>query len=482
MIKYIFQESLLRSYANSSGNSMAIVPRARLSPVFHCTGALLLVASVLLPSVAFCEDLIQVFDLARKHDASILAAEAQFRAAAPRLARAKGALLPNINLVASSTNSHSEATTSGGSGDGTTNANTLSLSLRQPIFNVGVNTDVAIAKVNEESARFDYDIAIQDFILKVAQAYFDVLLAQDLLETKRLSKAAIYGQLDAAIRKFNAGLGIITDQEDARARYSLSEAEEIAAENDVRVSRLVLQRLTGNPGVSPKKGAAQSASSQILPGNLEEWLRQAGQHPTVLRAQLALDRSKLDTRRAWATGMPTVDLVGSMRNNRVNGKAGPLTSIPVGRSSASSIGVEVNIPLFSGFSQYNQINETVILQDQAKNNLDAIIRTAENATERAYFDLQSALARSKALTAAEASSRSSLEGTQRGYKAGLRANLDVLNAQSLLYQTSSDLDRVRYDVLIRSLRLKAAAGKLEPESLAEINRMLAAPPGASSVQ
>lgn len=482
MKKAIFQKSLLRSCANSSGTPMAIVPRSRLSPLFHRTGAFLFTASVLLPSVAFCEDLMQVFDLARKHDASILAADAQLRAAAPRLARAKGALLPTVNMAASSTRNHSDATTSEGSRDGSTNANTVSLSLRQPLFNVAVSTDVAIAKVNEESAHFDYDLAMQDFILKVAQAYFDVLLAQDLLETKRLSKAAIYGQLDAAIRKFNAGLGIITDQEDARARYSLAEAEEVAAANDVRVFQLALQRLTGKPDSRPLKGAAQSASGQILPGNLDEWLRLVGQHPTVKRAQLALDRSRLDTRRAKASGLPTVDFVGSMGSNRVNGKAGPLNSLPIGRSSASSIGVEVNIPLFSGFTQYNQVGETIILQDQAKNTLDATIRTAENAVERAYFDLQSALARSKALAAAEASSRSSLEGTQRGYKAGLRPNLDVLNAQAQLYQTSSDLDRVRYDVLLRSLRLKAAAGKLELESLAEINRMLVAPPKPPTVQ
>ncbi|KAB8061470.1 TolC family outer membrane protein [Janthinobacterium sp. FT14W] len=441
-------------------------------------------ACAILPAPACAEDLIQVFELARQHDASILAADAQYQAAAPRLARARGALLPVVNMVASSTDVRAgvpgDADRAGVHADN--RANVVTLRLRQPLFNAALGTDVSIAKVAEQSAQIDFDITMQDFILRVAQAYFDVLATQDVLETKQLSKASIDAQVDAAIRRFKAGLGIITDQEDAQARASLAEAEEMAAGNDVRIAQLALQRLTGRPGIVAQKMAVQSAASRISAGRLDQWLRDAASHPSVERSKLALDRAKLDTRRAHASGLPTVDLVGSVARNRVSGEASALSSLTVGRSNNSSLGVEMNLPLFAGFTRHNLVKENVLLQEQARNNLDAAIQASEGNAERAYFELQTAMARATALAAAETASRSSLAGTQQGYKAGLRPNLDVLNAQAQLYQTRSDLDRVRYDVLLRSLKLKAAAGKLDLASLAELNRLIAASPPPAAAQ
>lgn len=431
-------------------------------------------AACLLPLPVLAEDLVQVYELARRHDATLLAAQAQFQAAAPRLARARGALLPTLNLVAGSSRVRTaipDSTTAGADN----RANSASLNLRQPLFNAAVATDVAAAGVAAQVAALEYELAMQDFVLRVAQAYFAVLSAQDVLETKRLSKTSIDAQVDAAIRKFKAGLGIITDQEDAQARASLALAEEMAAENEVRIARLALQRLTGQAGIVAQPLAVQSAAALVEPGTLEPWLRDAATHPVVQRGKLALERARLDVRRAHASGLPTVDLVGTAGRNRVGGESSQLSTLLPGRSNTSSLGVEMTVPLFAGFTRHNLVKETALLQEQARNELDAALRTSEGEAERAYFELQTALARVRALTAAEAASRSALAGTQQGYKAGLRPNLDVLNAQAQLYQTRSDLDRVRYDVLLRSLRLKAAAGKLAPESLAELNRLAALP-------
>lgn len=459
------------SITNYMTKSSKPVPYPRL----RRSGAAFLAAWLFIPGAAFGEDLVQVFDLARRHDAGILAAEAQFQAAAPRAARVKGGLLPTLNLVAGSTRMRGSKTDDPRVGDlhADNRANTLSLNLRQPLFNMAIVTDVAIADVAEQSAQLAYRIAQDDFILRVAQAYFDVLSAQDVLETRRLSKAAIDGQLDAAIRRFKSGLGIITDQEEAQARASLAQAEEVAADNGLRVARLALERLTGQRAIIAQPVAAQAAASRISAGELDDWLLLAAQHPVVQRSELAFASAKLGTRRARAAGLPTVDLVGTAGRNRVGGEASALGTVITGRSNTSSLGVEMNLPLFAGFSRHNLVAENVHLQEQAGHERDAAIRNAQAAVERAYFDLRTALARARALADAEAASRSSLAGTQQGYKAGLRPNLDVLNAQSQLYQTRSDLDKVRYDVLMRSLTLKAAAGQLEPASLAEIARLAA---------
>jgi outer membrane protein len=448
-----------------------------LSPRLRRCALATLVACVLMPSAAPAADLVQVFDLARQHDASMLAAEAQFRAAAPRYARAKGALLPTLSLAAAATRLRSGKTDDPDAALHADNrATSVSLNLRQPLFNAALTTDVAIADVAEQSAQLTYRIAQQDFILRVAQAYFDVLSAQDVLATRRLSKAAIDGQLDAAIRRFKSGLGIITDQEEAQARASLAQADAVGAENALRVAQLALERLTGQRAVVAQPVAAEAAATRISAGALEAWLQLAARHPSVQRGELAYASARLGTRRSRASGLPTLDLVGTAGRSRVRGEASPLSTVIPGRSNNASIGVELNLPLFAGFTRYHLVAENVALQEQAGHERDAALRAAQASAERAYFDLQTALARAQALADAEAASRSSLAGTQQGYKAGLRPNLDVLNAQAQLYQTRSELDRVRYEVMMRSLSLKAAAGQLEPASLVDLSRLNAPAP------
>ncbi len=438
----------------------------------------ILVAGALSPLPAGAEDLIQVFDLARNHDAALQATHAQSLAAGTRKSQARGALLPNLSLVRAATRDRytPDEDVAGSPGSAgmqiETRTQRLGLNLRQSLFNAPLYTDVQLAGVAGESAQRDYELAMQDFILQVAQAYFNVLSTTEVLETRRLSKEAIATQLDAAVRRFKAGLGVITDQEEAQARLDLAESDEIAAANDARAARLALDRLTGQPGIQPKPLGTEAALSAIVPGEMDDWRRATASHPAVERARLALERAQLDARKARQAYLPTLDLVGSVSKNRVGGAVNPLSALPTGRSTTSSIGVELNVPLFSGGSQVYRAKETAYLEDAARNSLDAVVRSAEETTERSYFDLRSALAKAKALAAAEQSSMRSLDGTQRGYKAGLRLNLDVLNAQSQLYQTRSDLARTRYDVLIRCLRLKAAAGKLDAASLDEINRLL----------
>lgn len=434
-----------------------------------------LVAAAWFPHAAVAEDLVQVFDLARVHDPALQALQAQSQAATPRVTEARAALLPNLSVVGASTSLHYDPSAADVDTAGThvdSRSNTVNLNLRQTLYNPAAVADLSLAEAGERSAQLDFKIALQDFILRVAQAYFDVLAAQDVLATKQLSKVAIKGQLDAAHTKTEAGLGVVTDEQDAQARYDLAQSEEVAAENDVRVSRLVLDRLTGRTGVQPNRMTAQPALAPTASDSLDSWIQIAARHPAVQRAEIGLDRARLELGRARAGYLPTVDLIGNVGTSHVSGAQSPLSTMPPGHVVTSSVGVQIVIPLFSGLSTAGRVSETALLAEQARQNVAAAAQTATEQTERAFFDLQSSLARVNALAAAEDSSRASFEGTQRGYNAGLRLNLDVLNAQAQLFQTRTDLARARYNVLVQGLRLSAAAGSLLPESLLAVNRLL----------
>jgi outer membrane protein len=237
----------------------------RYDPRAQALRATLLCAVALMAAPIRAEDLAQVYELARAHDAALLAAKARASAAVPRAAQARAAWRPNLSATGTSTWSRFDPSVSASNTSGEaldSRDSSLALNLRQPLYNRAASADIAIADVVQEIARLDFEISSQDFILRVAQAYFDVLSAQDLLATQRQSKLSFGEQLEWAQRRFQAGLAIITDQQDAQARYDLAESQEVAAENTLRARRLGLDRLTGRPGIRPNVRVASHHGSE----------------------------------------------------------------------------------------------------------------------------------------------------------------------------------------------------------------------------
>ncbi len=444
----------------------------RILPNAGCVLAALAVAC----GNAFAQDLVQVYDRARAHDPAMQAAEALLRSAAPRSAQAEALLRPTLGASGSWNWARYDPSSSAEDPSGTrldTRTSSAALTARQPLYNPAASADIALAHTAARAAEADFEVTLQDFILKVAQAYFDVLSAQDVLAATQASKRSIGGQLDAATRNYEAGTAVVTDRQDAQARFDLALSDEIAAVNDLRVKQLALDRLVGQRGISPERLGLPVATPADLSAPLEDWLRLAAQQPAVARAELALESAKLDVERARAAGLPTVNAVGSYGFTRVSGSGSAIASTyPAGRTTNTSVGIEVNVPLFAGLAVKNRVDETELLVERARDGLEAQRQAAADQTEHAFFDFQSGLAQVKALEAAELSSRSSVEGTRIAYGAGLRLNLDVLNAQTLLFQTERDLAKARYESLMRGLRLRAAAGHLQPQDLVAINRLL----------
>jgi outer membrane protein len=418
------------------------------------------------------QSLQEVYEAARAYDATYLAARAQADSAQYRTEQSRALKRPSVSVAGNATRAEVDPPSSIGNPTGKSLGTTTvgaAVNARQPLFNRANDATVDQAEKSLAVAQADLQTAEQDLIVRVAQTYFDVLVAQDALAATQANKKAVGEQLASAKRNFEVGTATITDSREAQAKFDLATAQEIAADNDLRTKRIALDQLVGRANVTPRPLATPVALPALAPTDVDAWVAPSQtSHPSVLRAQLGLEIARLETEKARAGSLPTFDAVGSLGANRVTGSG---TSVP-GNATNASIGVQLAWPLYTGGSVQNRIKETLTLEEKSRNDLDAARRGVAQATRVAYFGVQSGQAQALALEAAEASSKLALEATQLGYKVGVRVNLDVLNAQTQLFQTQRDLSKARYDVLLAGLRLRQAAGSLQPADVNAVNALL----------
>lgn len=413
---------------------------------------------------------------ARGYDASWQAQQADARAAANRADQALSGLLPSVGLSAGVNRTHTEINLPQVSTSVNNSVQNLQLSAQQPLYRPANKITYEQGQRGVDVAQAQIDSASQNLIVRVAQAYFDVLAAQDNVQVAQSQKQAINTQLEMAKRNFEVGTATITDSREAQARFDLVTAQEIAAQNDLQVKHVALDQLVGRVGTIPTRLAAPLTLPKVTPDNMQRWVDTAlASQPQLRQAQLALDIAQLDTKKAETGHKPTVDLQAGYAVNRYpNGFMTP--SLPAGtRTNSAQIGVVMNMPLFAGFAVQNRIKETLALEDKARAQLDDARRNVEQGTRTAFLGVQSGQAQVKALEAALASSQSALEANRMGYDVGVRINIDVLNAQSQVYQTERDLATARYQVLLGQLKLRQAAGVLTDDDLRIIDALTRVP-------
>lgn len=422
------------------------------------------VLSSTLPAPLLAADLIQIYQQALANDAVYQGARYSLRAGAEKITQGRAALLPTVGVNGSYTRS----------GDSMQNsANTWTLQLTQPLLRMANWETYQQGKLSVAASEAQFAQAEQDLILRVGQAYFDVLSAQDALSFLRAQKIAISEQLASAKRNFDVGTATITDTNEAQARYDLANAQEIAAQNDLEVALSRLQQIIGQvpAPLSTLRNNVQLSMPQ--PALIDPWISSAEQsNYSVVAQQVSLEIAQSEIKRNRAGHYPTVDLAVGRNYTNQNSQLTPYTN---GRGYANSIGVQWNIPLYSGFSVNSKVDEAIALADKARADLDNARRTAVLNVRQAYLGVSNGLSQVKAYEAAEVSSLSSLESNRLGYQVGVRINIDVLNAQQQLFSTRRDLAKARYDTLMNGLKLKSAAGSLKEEDLAQINRLLGPP-------
>ena len=425
---------------------------------------------------ASAQSLSAIHDAARSFDPVYLGARASAESAQYRLEQVKALNRPVVSATVEAAQSRSEFI-GVPPGTPTIKSDTVSatISAQQSLFNRTNSISIEQAQRAFENAQASLLIAEQDLAVRVASAYFAVLASADALTTVLANKAAIGEQLASAKRNFEVGNATITDTREAQARYDLAVASELAARNDLQVKQVQLDQLVGRTGIQPQGLPATVTLPPVLPAQADDWVRLAqGESPVIKQAQLGFQIAELETSKAKAGHLPTLGIGASYGPTR-QGTTDP-SSPSLYRVNTASIGVTLNIPLFSGFAVQNRVKETVLLQEQARNNFEAANQLVSLNTRTAFLGAQSGIQQVMAYEAAEASSRVALEATQLGYKVGVKVNLDVLNAQSQLFQTQRDLSRARYDYLLSTLRLRQAAGTLTPRDLEPINALLTAPP------
>ena len=442
-------------------------PRRPLWRALAQTGLSLSLAGAALPG--WTQSLGTLYSAARDFDATYLSARSQYQANLAKAEQARAGLRPQAALSAGANVANIDSSLTG---NRDTNSQNAALSASMPLYRPANQIAFDQAQKSLEVAEGQLLAAEHDLIVRSSQAYFDVLAAQDTLTFVKAQKTAVAEQLAAAKRNFEVGTSTITDSREAQARFDLVLAQEIAAENDLRVKRLALDQLVGRAGTAPLPLAAPVNLPAIAPNDVAPWVAQSeNAHPGIRQARAALDIAALETRRAQAGKKPTVDLTGQYQLSR----SPSTSSLAAGnvRTNTASVGVQFNLPLYTGGALENRIVEAAALEDKARTDLEAARRNVAQATRTAFFGVVSGLGQVKALEAAEASSQSALDANKLGYQVGVRINIDVLNAQSQLFQTKRDLAVARYNVLLGTLRLKQAGGVLKAEDLAAIDALLA---------
>ncbi|HEY5801112.1 MAG TPA: TolC family outer membrane protein [Burkholderiaceae bacterium] len=415
-----------------------------------------LIASAFLSINAQAVDLIQVYQQALTNDSQYASARAQLAAGQERLPQGRANLLPVVNL--SGANTRTDPTTPPGP---QFSSHSYEVRLTQPVFRWANWQAYEQSKLAVAIAEAQFAQAQQDVVLRVAQAYFDVLAAQDVLAFTQAQKTATTEQLASAKRNFEVGTQTITDTNEAQAAYDLVVAQEFQAMNTLEIRRTALQQIIGQePGaLAPLKPGVSLAPP--VPAKMDEWVAAAErQNYNVQASQLNLESAKREISRNRAGHLPTLDLVAT------SGRSAAATK-------SNGVSLQYTVPLFAGFGVSSRVREAIALEDKARADLETTRRSATQTARQSFLSVNSGLAQVRALEAAETSSLSSLESNKLGYQVGVRINIDVLNAQRQLFSTRRDLAQARYETIMNGLRLKSAAGALKESDLEPVNALLA---------
>jgi outer membrane protein len=414
-------------------------------------------------------DLMDIYQEAVDQDAQYAAARAEHRAAQEKIPQGRAGLLPTISL--SGLLRRELLNTSRGP-EVTNDRSGIIITATQPLFRMENFVAYEQSKIQVMQADSQFIIAAQDLILRVAQAYFDILIAQFDVRVEEDQKKAIERQLKQAKANFEAGNSTIVDTNEAQARFDLTVSRLIIARNTLEVNKRKLQKITGRyPSVISRLHKNHDANLFVLKyTNLEDWLAVAEQNSLTIRVQRSvLKIAEHEVERAKAGHYPTLDLVALYSDQK--GVGGSITGRGIDLTS-KQIGLELNVPIFSGFAVQSRVREALANQERVLQDLNNTYRDTELKVSQEYLNTTNGMALVKAQTEAVRSSQSQVESTKLGQEVGIRTEVDVLNAQGLHSIARRDLGRGYYNLLISRLRLEAEAGELDEEDLIQINEVL----------
>ncbi len=433
-----------------------------------------LLGALLCAAPAHSANIVQVYQDALANDAQYAAARATVEAGREKLPQGLSGLLPVIGASANTVwNENKYSVSDAAQLNKNYNGNAYNVNLTQPVFNWQNFVVYGQAKLQVVQAEANFAQASQDLIVRVAQAYFDVLFAQENLSAVGANKQAISQQLEQAKKNFEVGTATITDSQEAQARFDLASAQEIAAQNDLDVKRYTLRLIVGRDTGELNRLKPQAVLVPPQPANMQRWVAAAEKDsPAVQSQQAAAEVAAKEVERQRAGHYPTVNAVANY--GKSNSPVNFATSDTLETTSAN-IGLQLNIPIFQGGFVNSRTREADANRRAAEASLESAKRSAALSAQQSFLGVVNGLAQVQALQAALVSSLSALDSNKLGYEVGVRINIDVLNAEQQVYVTQSNLAKARFDTLLAQLRLKAAVGVLSEDDLAQINVLFEAP-------
>jgi len=433
-----------------------------------CSGAL---------APAAADDLLQIYRDALANDPVLGSARATWAATQENVPQARAGLLPTVGLAANATESdfyeriHVDPAEKVRERFPQLN---YTVSASQPLYRA--QNSIALAQAKQQVGQSDIVLssAQQDLIVRVTQAYFDVLLARFNIELTESQKAAVSENLAQAKRNFEVGTATITDTNDAQAKYDQIVAQEIAARTDLDNKLAALRAIIGHFPTELRRFGDKFDPQLPSPNALDPWVEQAlSQNLQVRIAQANFDIATLEVERQKAAHYPTIDLVASINQGYAGGSASTSSvSSAAFDSRLAQIGVQLNVPLYQGGAIESRVRQAIANRDRARQDLEAARRSAQLLAQTSFSGVTSGVAQVKAFEQALASAQVSYDSNKLGLEVGVRTNLDVLNQQQQVFQTRFNLTQSYYNFLINQLKLKQAVGTLTEADVEQINRDL----------
>lgn len=416
---------------------------------------------------AHAVDLLDIYRDAVTHDAQYAAAKAQYLSMQERLPQAQASRLPKINLEAGYDYNSVDTNNSQSTGYRDFGSYEYGVTATQSLYRKQNDVAVDLAQLQMVKASTELELAHQSLMLRTLWLYSNVLRARTNLGTVGAQKIAVSEQLELAERNFAVGTATITDQREAKARLDLVLAEELAATNDLRVSKEALQELVGGPisaNLAPLKMPIELKVP--MPNDIDLWVQRATEQSLemlIAKHEVIIAQTRVEFNRLGAA--PTVDLVGSISDSY----AGNSTIGSGFDTTTGVVGLRLRVPLFEGGKVKSETREAISQYDKTSQQLEYVKRKVAQEARVAFLDITTGVARIDAFEQALSSTKLQLESTKLGLEVGVRTAVDVLDAETLLAEARRDMFGAIYDTILAKFRLQAVTGRLVESDLVAIN-------------
>jgi len=425
-----------------------------------------LLAALLSAKSAFSQDLLETYQLALKNDPDYKSSDINKLTTAEIKSQSIAQMLPNLSFNANSSRNRLESTSFLGTNLQHYWDHKLGFNLKQPVFHWDhwIQLDQADNKIAQAEAQFQ--AKQQNLIRRTAEAYFNILAAQDNLEFSISEKKSIEKQLEQAKQRFDVGIIAITDVYEAQAGYDRAVASEIEAQNQLDNSKEALREIIGENAADLNGLQARIPLSPPAPDDLSSWSNAAESNNFSVVAQFnqaEYIRKTVDLQQS--KHLPTLDIVAQYSEQDSGNRYGL-------RGDNESVGLQFNLPLFEGGGTSSRTRQAEHEYEAAKEELIKVKRSVNRGVKDAYRGVVSSISRVNALEATSKSAEKAVEAAEAGFEVGTRTMVDVLTEQRNLYKAKSDYARSRYDYLINGIKLKEAAGSLSEQDLQQINQYL----------